>query len=95
MAGMPQAVWSRPVIRPASRPLRNEQSSASHGLTPEDIRMTQTAPPVASEPSTVRSAISSIRKVMYTPIAMTPISDPAQLRSASNRRGIERSLELP
>ena len=52
IAGMPQAVWSRPVASPASM--------ASHRPAPAPNRTTNTAPPVQKDPSTVRSAISRI-----------------------------------
>jgi len=64
MAGMPHFVWNRPVTKPAAMPARKEHSKASQGLTPARISMTAAAPPVASEPSTVRSATSRIRNVM-------------------------------
>ena len=59
MGGMPMAVWNTPVSRPASIPAKMAHSSASHTFTPLSISITQTAPPVAMLPSTVRSARSS------------------------------------
>ena len=59
IAGMPIAVWKTPVSRPASMPAIIAQSSASHTFQPFSISITQTAPPVAMLPSTVRSARSS------------------------------------
>ena len=64
MAGMPHFVWNRPVTKPASIPARNAHSRAAQALTPARISMTATAPPVAREPSTVKSATSRIRNVM-------------------------------
>ena len=64
IAGIPMHVWNTPVTAPASMPTRKAISVASQGLTPLVIRMAATAPPVAMEPSTVRSAMSRIRKVM-------------------------------
>ena len=58
MAGMPMPVWNRPVIRPASMPAMTAHSSESQTLQPPSIIITQTAPPVAMLPSTVRSARS-------------------------------------
>ena len=72
MAGMPMDVWKTPVTAPASMPTASAMSVASQGLTPLVIRMAATAPPVAKEPSTVRSAMSRIRKVIYTPMAIMP-----------------------
>ena len=59
IAGMPHLVWKNPVTRPASIPASTAPSMASHTFQPESISMTQTAPPVQKEPSTVRSAMSS------------------------------------
>ena len=64
IAGMPHLVWNIPVTKPASIPQTNAHSSASHGFMPVRISMTAAAPPVAMEPSTVRSATSRMRKVM-------------------------------
>ena len=61
MAGMPMAVWNTPVTSPASRPTAKATRSATHALHPEVISMAATAPPVAMEPSTVRSATSRMR----------------------------------
>ena len=72
MAGMPMKVWNRPVTRPAAMPASREQSRATHTFCPPSIIIMQTAPPVHRLPSTVRSAISSTRKVIYTPMAMIP-----------------------
>ena len=47
-------------------------SSAAHAGQPAMMSMTVTAPPVVNDPSTVRSATSSRRNVMYTPRAMMP-----------------------
>ena len=47
-------------------------SSAAHAGQPASSSMTVTAPPVANEPSTVRSAMSSSRNVMNTPSAIKP-----------------------
>ncbi len=76
MAGMPHFVWNRPVARPARRPETKAHSRASQQFMPPRISITATAPPVAMEPSTVRSATSSTRKVMYTPMAMMPHTRP-------------------
>ena len=61
MAGMPQAVWSRPVTRPASMPARMAITMAAQGFQPMVMHTAHTAPPVVSEPSTVRSAMSRMR----------------------------------
>jgi len=49
---------------PATIPARNAKRSASAGFIPPRISITATAPPVASDPSTVRSAKSRMRKVI-------------------------------
>ena len=64
MAGIRQAVCRRPVSKPASIPERTASSIATQGLTPKLIPTAQTAPPVAREPSTVKSATSRIRYVI-------------------------------
>ena len=61
MAGMPIKVWSRPVTRPVARPASSAMKSAAQTFMPESRHMTQTAPPVPKEPSTVRSATSRMR----------------------------------
>ena len=61
MPGMPRAVCRMPVMKPATMPARKAKISAAHGLIPPRISMTATAPPVAREPSTVRSAKSNRR----------------------------------
>ena len=76
MAGMPQAVCSRPVTSPAAMPASIAASIASHRFTPPVNRTANTAAPVHSEPSTVRSAMSRTRNVMYTPMAMMPQISP-------------------
>ena len=76
MAGMPQAVWNRPVTRPASTPARKAPSMARGIGAPAMVSMMKVAPPVAMVPSTVRSATSRIRNVMYTPMAMMPQMSP-------------------
>ena len=48
-------------MEPAIKPAANAASMASHKLQPLRMRMTATAPPVANEPSTVRSATSRMR----------------------------------
>ena len=95
---MPQAVWSSPVTRPASMPAMKAMRRASQGLSPMVMPRAATAPPVAREPSTVRSAMSRIRKVMYTPMAMMPQARPCpkapgmELRKES-RKSIGRYLQ--
>ena len=59
IAGMPKAVCRIPVASPARQPETNATRSARYILTPEVDKTTKTAPPVASEPSTVKSARSS------------------------------------
>lgn len=61
MAGIPHRVWSRPVTSPASIPARMAHRVAIQMLTPLRAGSTQAAPPVAREPSTVRSATSRMR----------------------------------
>ena len=76
MAGMPQAVWNRPVTSPASTPARKAPSMARGIGAPAMVSMMKVAPPVAMVPSTVRSATSRIRNVIYTPMAMMPQMSP-------------------
>ena len=64
IAGMPQAVWNRPVTRPASIPARNAASRATGMGAPAMVSIIKVAPPVAMVPSTVRSATSRIRNVI-------------------------------
>ena len=70
--GIPSAVFNSPVTMPANAPARKAMGSVAIGETPTRISITDTAAPVAMEPSTVRSAKSSRRNVIYTPSAMTP-----------------------
>ena len=58
---MPHTVCSRPVASPAAMPASTAASSASQGSAPRLMSRAHTAPPVAREPSTVRSATSKIR----------------------------------
>ena len=60
-AGMPIKVWSRPVTKPVARPASTAASRDTQTFWPESRHMTQTAPPVPKEPSTVRSATSRMR----------------------------------
>ena len=69
---MPNLVWKIPVAKPAIQPAQNATSILTHTFRPLDIHNTMIAPPVPIEPSTERSATSSTRKVIYTPIAMMP-----------------------
>ncbi len=64
MGGIPIKVCKSPVTAPARIPAINAASIASHKLHPFRISITATAPPVANEPSTVRSAISRMRYVI-------------------------------
>ena len=64
MAGIPSLVWSIPVQKPASRPAISATSRAAQAGHPAKMSMTVHAPPVVKEPSTVRSATSSSRKVI-------------------------------
>ena len=63
MAGIPMKVWSRPVTKPVARPATRAASRETQTFWPESRHMTQTAPPVPKEPSTVRSATSRMRYV--------------------------------
>ena len=65
IAGISNTVCRNPVTAPAANPAKVEISSARIGLTPYcAISTAQVQPPKAKLPSTVRSAISIIRKVM-------------------------------
>ena len=72
MAGIPSLVCSSPVHIPAATPAATAARDAAHAGHPASISMTAVAPPVAKDPSTVRSAISSSRNVMYNPKAIRP-----------------------
>ena len=61
MAGMPMKVCSNPVTRPQARPAAKARMRAVQTFWPESRAMTQTAPPVPKELSTVRSATSRMR----------------------------------
>ena len=52
-----------PVTKPATSPDASATSSDSSGLQPFRMSMMLTAPPVANEPSTLRSARSRMRNV--------------------------------
>ena len=64
IGGMPSNVFNTPVTRPATHPAMNESKSATYTFIPFIIVITKTAPPVASVPSTVKSAKSSTLKVI-------------------------------
>ena len=72
IAGIPSFVCRKPVHRPVSTPTTMAMSSAAQAGIPASRSITATAPPVANEPSTVISGISSSRKVINTPSAMSP-----------------------
>ena len=57
-------VFKKPVINPQSIPPISEKINVRKGFIPLSVRMAEIAPPVANEPSTVRSGKSRIRKVM-------------------------------
>lgn len=61
MAGIPIHVWNTPVTKPVSIPTTNAATSAAHALQPLMMSTAATAPPVAMEPSTVKSATSRMR----------------------------------
>ena len=73
---MPNFVWKIPVASPQRHPARNATSIESQTFSPEVTQTTSTAPPVPNDPSTVRSATSSILYVTYRPIAMIPQMTP-------------------
>ena len=86
--GIPNAVCKIPVTNPATIPARNAKTSASAGFMPPRINITATAPPVASEPSTVKSAKSKIRNVIYTPSAIIPQIIPCATFPGSARTSV-------
>ena len=61
IAGMPMKVCSNPVTRPQARPAMKARIRAVQTFWPVSRAMTQTAPPVPNELSTVRSATSRMR----------------------------------
>lgn len=74
----------RPESQRSAQPVRSDT-----GLTPIKMRAELMAAPVAKEPSTVRSAKSSRRKVIYTPRAMMPQRIPCPIApSRENRSAI-------
>ena len=81
---------------PARSPATVAAIRASHTGTPFTISIAQTIAPVQIEPSTVRSAISNILNVMYTPIAIMPqISPWATAPGKAERRPILFSFLCP
>ena len=60
IAGIPNAVWKSPVTTPVNTPARNAINTAGITGHPPAISTAQTQPPVQIEPSTVKSAMSSI-----------------------------------
>ena len=64
IAGIPSFVCRSPVTAPAARPARTAISRHDHIGNPAILSITVTAPPVVNEPSTVKSAMSSILNVM-------------------------------
>ena len=72
-------------------PAMNAHSSATQTLTPLVISMMHTAPPVAMVPSTVRSARSSTRNVMNTPIAIRPQIKPCAAAPGSADSRLEKN----
>ena len=57
---MPNFVCRTPVTKPAAQPASNDKSIARYMFIPLAVHTTNIAPPVPKEPSTVRSARSSI-----------------------------------
>ena len=68
---------------PVAIPASSAAKSASQTFAPEPNNTTKTAPPVQNDPSTVRSAISRIWYVIYTPIAMIPQINPWDMAPGS------------
>ena len=66
------SIRKNPVTKPAARPAIKAKNRATNTFTPLIRRIEHTAAPVQKEPSTVKSAISKILKVMYTPTAIIP-----------------------
>ena len=64
-------VCSKPVTTPAARPPATAIDVARAGGQPLMIPTAAIAPPVVKLPSTVRSGKSRMRKVRYTPRAIT------------------------
>ena len=69
MGSTSSLVWSRAVNSPASAPAAAPANRASTGW-PEIVTTAQAVIPKTKLPSTVRSGVLSIRKVMNTPRAM-------------------------
>ena len=57
---MPSFVWKKLVTQPVAIPTKSAMAMAAQTFQPAAIRMAQTAPLVAKEPSTVRSESSRI-----------------------------------
>ncbi len=72
IAGIPNFVINSPVSSPDNIPTTMALNNANHIGRPLTNMMTHMAPPVQSDPSTVKSATSSILYVTYTPIAIMP-----------------------
>ena len=64
------------IMRDALREKNKINNKARMGSTPFTTHTAHTAPPVAKDPSTVKSAISKIRYVIYTPNAINPHKTP-------------------
>ena len=75
-AGIFNLVHRIPVIIPPSIPAKAAASMAGIGLQPATRQAAAVAAPRGKLPSTVKSAISSTLKVMYTPIASRDHSSP-------------------
>ena len=78
-------VCRRPVTIPASIPAANAKIRETHGFISLRISITATAPPVAKEPSTDRSAKSRSLYVIYTPNARRPQISPCAMEPGSAR----------
>ena len=75
-AGIFILVCRKPDTAPASIPAMKPPMVARRGFRPFIIKMAVVAAPSGKDPSAVRSAISKIRKVMKTPIAIIDQSKP-------------------
>ncbi len=75
-AGIFSLVCSKPVANPAAIPPKRARNVDKKGFNPIVIPLAAIAAPIAILPSVVRSAISSTRYVMKTPIVITAHSKP-------------------
>lgn len=86
--GIRNLVFKTPVTSPAIKPPPKAASVAIKGLTPLTRHIVAIAPPKGKLPSAVISAKSRIRKVKYTPMAISDQSNPCEDAERSNSQKV-------